>query len=367
MKYVKWIYTPKKSNNNPLYKIDDVNVATKWNPKSSDWREIGGFNFTNVENAIRWISRGDTLYDVILPKDAKIINLKNNKTPNGIFRSNKIILTNPRKASEELTMELYKESDMPDRAYFKTLAALSMKGIYNTCLEIIRDKVTKDNINTVIEVYENFYNTIDQKEVDEKTYKKVLEVLEEIKSDLLISLTVDKPAYIKRLTGDKVINITGQSGSGKSTYAQKYAGNSNYLIIDTDMFMSDEAFKKAEGINKEVGEHLREKFGKLPELGNSFDKIYKEIIKYLEKYDKTIIFDCAQLHAVKNLDNLKGEVVLIRTSIDNCYKRTINRYIDNHPGYTEEELEEYSNHKKALYTWYKYTNDFLLKLEEKKY
>ena len=366
MKYVKWIYTPKKANNS-LYKIDDVNVATKWNPKSPDWREIGGFNFTNIENAIRWISRGDTLYDVIIPKDAKVINLKNTKTPNGIFRSNKIILTNPRKASEELTLELYKESNMPEKAYFKTLAALSMKGIYDTSIEIIRDKVNKENINKVIEIYENFYNSVEIKDINEKNYNKILEVLKEIQSDLLISISLDKPIYTKKISNDKVINITGQSGSGKSTYAQKYANNSNYLIIDTDLFMSDEAFKKAEGINKEVGAHLREKFGKLPELGAGFDKIYKEIISYLKQYDKTIIIDCAQLHAVKNLDNLKGEVIFIRTCVDNCFKRAINRYKDNNPNFTKEELEEYTNHKKALYTWYKDTNKFLIKLDEKKY
>ena len=37
-----------------------------------------------------------------------------------------------------------------------------------------------------------------------------------------ISLTIDKDHYIKKLTDDKVINLTGQSGSGKSTYAKEH-------------------------------------------------------------------------------------------------------------------------------------------------
>ncbi len=36
--------------------------------------------------------------------------------------------------------------------------------------------------------------------------------------DLLVELDVDKEPYIKVLTDDKIINITGESGSRKKLY-----------------------------------------------------------------------------------------------------------------------------------------------------
>ena len=37
---------------------------------------------------------------------------------------------------------------------------------------------------------------------------------------MMITLDKDKEPYIKVLSNDKIINLTGQSGSGKSTYAK---------------------------------------------------------------------------------------------------------------------------------------------------
>ena len=36
---------------------------------------------------------------------------------------------------------------------------------------------------------------------------------------------------------------------------------------------------------------------------------------------------------------------------------------ENNLSYTDEELQEYSNRKKAIYKWYKYTNEFINKIE----
>ena len=48
-----------------------------------------------------------------------------------------------------------------------------------------------------------------------------------------ITLDIDKEPYIKVLSNDRVINLTGQSGSGKSTYAKENFNSDEYLIIDT--------------------------------------------------------------------------------------------------------------------------------------
>ena len=50
-------------------------------------------NFTNEENILRWMIRGDTLYDVIIPEDADVVSVENKNTPNGVWRTNKIIVS----------------------------------------------------------------------------------------------------------------------------------------------------------------------------------------------------------------------------------------------------------------------------------
>ena len=83
---------------------------------------------------------------------------------------------------------------------------------------------------------------------------EVKEVLEEIKSPVDINLFIDKEPYIKKITTDKIINLTGQSGSGKTTYAIKNFNSDDYLLIDTDDIFSDNRFKNTEGINKEFSD-----------------------------------------------------------------------------------------------------------------
>ena len=184
--------------------------------------------------------------------------------------------------------------------------------------------------------------------------------LEEIE----ISLSVDKEPYIKELSNDKIINLTGQSGSGKTTYANEHFNSEEYLIIDTDEIFSNKRFEKSEGINKELGEYFRNKYKELPNCGDDFDLIYKEILDYCSIYNKTIVIDCAQFHCIKDISLLKGKLIVIRTCIDNCYNRTIERFKKNNKDYTQEELEAYKERKKAIYKWYKYTNEFLEKIDK---
>ena len=189
-------------------------------------------------------------------------------------------------------------------------------------------------------------------------------ILKENNSPLDISVYVDKEPYIKELTKDMIINLTGQSGSGKTTYAKEHFNSDEYLVIDTDDILSEERYMKSNGINKELGDYFRSKYEVLPSCGEDFDLIYKEIIEYCKKYDKTIVIDCAQFHCIKDITLLKGTIIIIRTCIDTCYNRTIERYKEINKNYTNEELENYKERKKALYTWYKYSNKFIENIDK---
>ena len=52
------------------YKIGNVNISNNWNPNAESGKDFGGFNYCNEECILRWLHRGDTIYDVEVPKDA---------------------------------------------------------------------------------------------------------------------------------------------------------------------------------------------------------------------------------------------------------------------------------------------------------
>ena len=132
------------------------------------------------------IVRGDTLYDVIIPEDAEVILAENPSTPNGVYRSNKIIVTNPREITDELALELFLKSKLPEKTYFKTLAGYAVRGHINSCREIIKQKVNKDNIDMVISEFEDFLTPkgekFDQSKIEKKSVtEEVIKILYSIK------------------------------------------------------------------------------------------------------------------------------------------------------------------------------------------
>lgn len=152
------------------------------------------------------------------------------------------------------------------------------------------------------------------------------DLLEKIKSDIKINLFIDKEPYVKVLLNDKIINLTGQSGSGKSTYAQENFGSEDYLIIDADEIFPEIRFSKSADINKELVMYFRNKYKKSPNCSDNFDLIYSEISEYCKDMNKIIVIDCAQFHCIKYISILKGKIIVIRTCIDKCFERVIKRY-----------------------------------------
>lgn len=155
------------------YKINEVNVATNWNPNAKNASEMGGFNFSTENKILRWLIRGDTLYDVTLPKDAEIIDVENKSAPHGVFRTNKIVLKNPRVITDEMALELYRKSDLPHNSYFKSLAGCIIRGYRNTCKEIIKDKVNENNLEFCLEEIRDFIRP-DKAEENKQLYNEIL-------------------------------------------------------------------------------------------------------------------------------------------------------------------------------------------------
>ena len=166
------------------YNIGEVKISNNWNPNTYDPKEMGGFNFSTEDKILRWLIRGDTIYDVEVPKDAEIIDCPSESAPHGVFRSNKIIITNPRKVTDDMAMNFYIKSNLPEKSYYKSLAGCAIRGYRNTCLKIIEDKVNKSNINLVLSEIDDFvkpYQSSGLADNGYEVYNEVMEILNNIK------------------------------------------------------------------------------------------------------------------------------------------------------------------------------------------
>lgn len=184
--------------------------------------------------------------------------------------------------------------------------------------------------------------------------------------NILIELDIDKEPYIKKLSNHKVINITGESGSGKSYYCEKWKNDENYIIVDTDIIFGTHEVKF--DYEKELKEIFMNKYKENIKnaLFNDFDICYEMILEYFKDSDKIIVIDSAQFRNMRDISKLKGEIIILRTSINKCYQRCIKRYKERIECIDQKKLEEYINKKKRMYQWYKSLNEFLLKIENYK-
>jgi len=358
-KYVKVMFDTKSGASDFVYKINEVNVSNNWNPIAKKGRDFGGFNYTTDNCILRWLHRGDTLYDVEIPSDAENIKIEGATT---IYRANKIIISNPRKITDDMALEFYNISNIPEKSYYKALAVVSLMNYKKTAYALLRDKINKNNISEVLSEWNDFIShggKDDRKEKNELV-SAIEEDLNEIKSNLLINKFIDQEPYIKEITKDKVINITGESGSGKSFYANKYLNDNNYIVIDTDVVFNDKQTDSKESL--EIRELFKNR--NKEDLINDFDNCYLEILNHFKNRDKIIVIDSAQYRNVKNVNILKGQIIVMRTSIDTCYERCLNRWKTNTKNYTEDEYKKYADKKIAMYEWYKGINNFLEKIDK---
>ena len=123
-KYVRVMDGAKSNAGGFEYKLDEVNIAKLWNPSTMEPDKMGGFNFGTEDKILRWLHRGDTIYDVDIPNDAIVILCYESK---GVYRSNKIIVSNPKKITDDLVLDLYKKTTLSNKILADCLVTLIWK------------------------------------------------------------------------------------------------------------------------------------------------------------------------------------------------------------------------------------------------
>ena len=348
-KYVRVMDGLKSNAGGFEYKLDEINISNKWNPNSKNPEDMGGFNFGTEDKILRWLHRGDTIYDVIIPDDAEVYNVDEEK---GIYRTNKIIVTNPRKITDKMVMDLYNKNTLSDKIIAECLMTLIWKNRIDISKYIIKDRVNLNNIKVILEEFTKYAG---ENNLSYDSTKEIYNILKEIENPLYINLYIDKEPYIKELTTDKVINITGESGSGKSYYIENILNKNDCIIIDTDIVFSEKESDNIDSVK------LRELFKDKPKdyTITNFDDFYLSTLNYFKDTNKTIIIDSAQYRNIKDYSILKGKIIVLRTCIDNCYERVLNRWKNINNNYNEEDFRKYRERKKGMYSWYKSINNFL--------
>ena len=135
------------------YKLNKINISNNWNPKEAEPEKMGGFNFGTEDKILRWLHRGNTIYDVIIPEDAEIVLCNEEK---GIWRANKIIVTNPKIITDEMVIELYKKTTLTNKILAQCLQTLIWKNRIEISKYIIIDRVNKENVDEFINEFENY-------------------------------------------------------------------------------------------------------------------------------------------------------------------------------------------------------------------
>jgi len=184
---LKYVNGPKLYNrvlfkDSSYYKLGEVIESDNWNPNGKDASEMGGFNFSTFDKIFRWLIRGDTICDCFVPDDAESICVDEDK---GVFRSNKIILYNARVVDDKEALFIYKNSKLPDYAYYKALAGAAIRGYEKTCFKLIEDKINKDNVIDCLKDFDDFVKPEGSSGLASngvEVYNKVLAKLNEIKN-----------------------------------------------------------------------------------------------------------------------------------------------------------------------------------------
>lgn len=152
-KYVRVMDGLKSNAGGFEYKLDEVNIVSVWDKSTLVPEKMGGFNFGTEDKILRWLHRGDTIYDVIVPEDAEVILCDEEK---GIYRANKIMVTNPRKLTKELIIDYYKKTTLSDKILAQCLYIMLWKQMPDVSKYIIKDRITKENADLYLNEFGNY-------------------------------------------------------------------------------------------------------------------------------------------------------------------------------------------------------------------
>lgn len=190
--------------------------------------------------------------------------------------------------------------------------------------------------------------------------------------DAVIDEKIDKTIFYKKLSTDRVINLTGEGGSGKSTISANYKNDDNYIVVDYDLIVLN---PQVGTIEYEIKQMLMKKYGNslfesankigMDRIKENFTTMYNEIISFLSPKGKTIVLDGSQLRFINDAKEIKGEFIALRPSLQTCISQSLKRFKEKNPNATEQEIQKYMQSRTdILYKLNPMLNDLLVQVDK---
>lgn len=143
-----------------------------------------------------------------------------------------------------------------------------------------------------------------------------------------ITMIQDKKDIEIQCTEENIINITGMIGAGKTTKANLYRNDERYIVISLDCLYRGQDKENMNEETRIINQILKEKF---PNQDNEryFKQYYDEIIQYINHCDKEVtwVLEGQQIYRYLNWRDIKGKLIIKRTGLLKCWKRSIIRHI----------------------------------------
>lgn len=189
-----------------------------------------------------------------------------------------------------------------------------------------------------------------------------------------VKLLVDKEDIEMVCTNDNIINITGMIGSGKSTTADKYRKDKNYIVISLDCLYRGQDQKNRNDETIKINKMLTRKFPDKQEE-KYFREYYNEILNYISECNSSMTFVLEGQHIYRylKLEDVKGKLIIKRTAIIKCWKRSVIRQIREKKTALKEHKITKRQYYQEMWYWikrrtkqlkyYKDLNDFLVRVE----
>ena len=147
-----------------------------------------------------------------------------------------------------------------------------------------------------------------------------------MKKENKIYLLKDQNDFVKKLTNDKVINIIGTKGSGKTTSSLKYIENDDYIVVNLDrLFDLPETLKFDKELIK-IQNMLKKKYGSIKE--QEFTEYYFDIINYILDKNKEALIEGNSIQGIEP-SLLKGTIIIKRTAVLKSFIRAVKRDYKN--------------------------------------
>lgn len=187
-----------------------------------------------------------------------------------------------------------------------------------------------------------------------------------------INFIKDKDDYIKELTKDKIFNVTGEKGSGKTTFGNSINEKESVVIhLDWVFDGKGEFDDEEENDSRKVREILLKKYKDLEPDKYFEEKYYDEIVNYINKSKKVGYIEGGSIAEIKDISKIKGTIIVKRTPILKCFIRVVKRDYKN--PYFRKGLNRWGlikrfihvvKRRKKMFKSYKNIENFILQIED---